>query len=599
MKPTIRNLSVSLLIVNVLAVGALISSYILYSNSQKSIYEGYQLKYQSYLLADELRQSSDDLTRLGRTYVVTGDEKYEKQYFDILDIRNGKKPRPIDYHRIYWDFFTVSMEKPRADGETVALQELMKKAGFTDKEFGFLKQAQANSDGLVSLEVKAMNAVKGLFQDAEGKYTVKKEPDFALARELVHSEEYHRFKADIMRPVDAFFIALEERTNQSILAAESTSQVYGFAVLTIIGVMLVIFAFTGWVIYARVVAPLDVLKRVMNALSSGDLDVEVPGMEKRDEFGEMGRAAGVFKEAARVQEKSMSQREADAATHAARAGAIDALCNTFDEAVAVVLNDVSSASSKLEETAISMSGTADTASRRSDVVANSVHQASSNVETVAAASEELSASIHEISSRVASSTDITQTAVVAAETATGQVQGLSDAAQKMAGVVDLINDIASQTNLLALNATIEAARAGDAGKGFAVVASEVKNLASQTASATEDIASQITEIQHATGEAVAGIEDITKTIVQVNEVATTIASAVEEQSSATAEISRNAQEAASGTQQVNSNISEVRDAAVATGTSADEVLGSAKDLANQSETLGTEIRKFLDGIRAA
>jgi len=126
-------------ILNLAAAAFLTTSFSLFRLSQTEVTDAHRSKYQSYLLADELRQSSDDLTRLGRTYVTTANTKYDKQYFEILDIRNGKKPRPLNYNRIYWDFYTVNMQKPRGDGPTIALAELMKQGGFTENEFAFLK----------------------------------------------------------------------------------------------------------------------------------------------------------------------------------------------------------------------------------------------------------------------------------------------------------------------------------------------------------------------------------------------------------------------------------------------------------------------------
>ena len=190
-------------------------------------------------------------------------------------------------------------------------------------------------------------------------------------------------------------------------------------------------------------------------------------------------------------------------------------------------------------------------------------------------------------------------AVEQAERTNRHVQGLAEAAQKIGDVVKLISDIAAQTNLLALNATIEAARAGDAGKGFAVVASEVKNLATQTAKATEDISQQIASIQGATGEAVTAIQGIGKAIVDINQVASSIAAAVEEQNASTREIARNVQEASAGTQEVSSNISGVTQAASETGASARQMLDAAKGLSHQTETLRGEVARFLTQIRAA
>jgi methyl-accepting chemotaxis protein len=170
--------------------------------NQKRISAAEERRYQSRLLADELRQSSDDLTRLARTYVVTADKRYEDQYWEVLDIRNGKAPRPANYDRIYWDFMAADGVKPRPDGQAVPLQQLMEELGFTEEEFEKLKEAQANSDNLVRMETVAMNAVKGLFDDGLGNFSLKGEPNLEMARQLMHSREYHAEKARIMRPID-------------------------------------------------------------------------------------------------------------------------------------------------------------------------------------------------------------------------------------------------------------------------------------------------------------------------------------------------------------------------------------------------------------
>ena len=159
---TLKRLFAYLFIVGMVMGGLLLGALLQVARTQAELAEVNNTRYNSYLLADELRQSSDDLTRLARTYVVTGDARYEQQYMDILDIRNGKKPRPRQYERVYWDFVAAGTGKPRPDGETISLQELMKKNGFTEQEFGKLKEAQGNSDALVNTEVVAMNAVKGL-----------------------------------------------------------------------------------------------------------------------------------------------------------------------------------------------------------------------------------------------------------------------------------------------------------------------------------------------------------------------------------------------------------------------------------------------------
>jgi len=246
------------------------------------------------------------------------------------------------------------------------------------------------------------------------------------------------------------------------------------------------------------------------------------------------------------------------------------LADDFESNIGTVVGTVSSASTELQSTAESMAATS----------AETTNQAAA----VAAAAEELSSSVQEISRQVGRSASIASEAVSEAERSNDMVQGLNEAANKIGDVVSLINDIASQTNLLALNATIEAARAGEAGKGFAVVASEVKNLANQTAKATEEISTQIGDIQNATQNTVGAIEGIGSTIREISEISTTISSAVEEQNASTQEVAR--------------NIQGVTTASNEAGSAAAQVLDAAGELSQQSEMLGTEVQSFMVDIRS-
>ncbi len=338
----------------------------------------------------------------------------------------------------------------------------------------------------------------------------------------------------------------------------------------------------------------------LNELARGKRQVEIYGLGRKDEVGDIAAALQVFKNnVERVDALQQEQAQAKSRAEADKRAAMMRLAGEFESAVGGIVKSVSTAASELQVSAESLTTTAELTSRQATAVAAASEQASTNVQTVASAGEELSSSISEIGRQVGQSTHIAGQAVVEAQSTDAKVQGLAEAAQRIGDVVRLINDIAGQTNLLALNATIEAARAGEAGKGFAVVASEVKSLANQTAKATDEIAAQISAIQAATRESVEAIQSIGRTIGEVNEIATTIAAAVEEQGAATAEIARNVQEAARGTHEVSSNIGGVTESANKTGSTASEVLGAAQSLATQSEALQGVVDGFVMEVRIA
>jgi methyl-accepting chemotaxis protein len=346
----------------------------------------------------------------------------------------------------------------------------------------------------------------------------------------------------------------------------------GFAIIGLVGFLL-----------ARSFSrPITGMTGAMERLAEGDLDIVVPAQGQKDEIGNMAGAVQVFKENAHKVRRMEQQRAADTRRNERKVQSeLRALNNAMDEEVQGAVSAVVEKTDTMQASAQGMAATAEETNRQSTAVAAAAERASANVQTVAAAAEELSSSITEISRQVAQSSQIAGGAVRESEHTNQQIQGLAETVGRISEVVSMITDIADQTNLLALNATIEAARAGEAGKGFAVVASEVKNLANQTAKATDEIGSQIEGVQTATEGAVTAIESIGKTIGEIDEIASAIAAAVEEQGAATQEIARNVEQAAAGTREVSENISGVTQAAGETGQGATDQLTMATDVGDQ------------------
>jgi methyl-accepting chemotaxis protein len=395
------------------------------------------------------------------------------------------------------------------------------------------------------------------------------------------------------------------RDAQSDLAASATTVAEAITLgrtllLVLAGASLVIAALIAWLYVGRnLLRRLNGLAGDMRRIAGGEL-AETVSIRGRDELADMGAALESLREdlAEAEAERARVEEERRAAAEKRRREMLE-LAGSFEESVAQVVESLSTASVGMQSTAQRMSETAQSATKRANAVAGASQQTAGSVNAAASAAEQLAASIGEIGRQVETSTGIAGHAREKVDSTNEKVEGLAQAADKIGAVVTLIQEIAEQTNLLALNATIEAARAGEAGKGFAVVASEVKNLASQTAKATEEIASQIGGMQSATKESVTAIQEIGKTIIEMNEIAEAIAAAVTEQNAATEEIASTVRQASAGTDEVNGNISELTGTAEETGRAADAVLDASGAMGEQTEMLKEQVAQFLATVRAA
>ena len=549
---SIRQMTIALLLTMVVAAVALAFTLYRVGEANEAVAQVNQLRYNSYLLADELRQSSDDLTRLARTYVVSGNEDYERQYFELLEIRNGTRPRPRAYERIYWDFRAAGVDPGRGTEPAVPLLELMKRAGFTEAEFAKLKEAQDNSNDLVNTETIAMNLVKGRLADGKGGFSTVGAPDPAQARAMMHDLAYHQAKAKIMKPVDEFFALLDQRTAGAVDQANLAKN-FWYAVLLLVALLNVLAATLGLLLFRRRLMqmlgaePL-VVKSIADSVRQGDLTQPIP----------------------------VPQGDRDSVMAAMKA-----------------MRD------QLEQIVTNVRSNAENLASASAQIAQGNQDLSSRTESQASALEQTAASMEELSSTVRHNADSARAANNLARSASdvavqggdvvGQVvhtmKDINQSSRKIADIIGVIDSIAFQTNILALNAAVEAARAGEQGRGFAVVASEVRGLAGRSAEAAREIKALISN-------SVERVEEGSQLVDKAGQTMMEVVQSIQRVTDIMGEISAASHEQAAGVAQVGEAVTQMDQATQQNAALVEEMAASAQNLRNQAQQLVAGVAVF-------
>lgn len=542
---------------------------------------------------------------LGATIFATGKMRsIDNTYGDLID---GPDKANLALARANRNLVYVNrslyrlMSEVTAEGNKQAIQETTETEQYFDKQIKIAIRAMPSKESDIKQVADTFTAaMSGVCAETLRMGDTVKEEEKQKAAAQMHDRCDPALRAvmDDMSALTNQILKVSEKASDDALA--DTSATIRNTYILILSGLTIIAGLAFYLSRLTISRPVMKIVALLNQLAAGHFDVRIDGSDRKDEVGEIAKAALVFRDQGKEAERLRTERErAKEKADLDRKAMMQKLADDFEKSIMSVADAVSSAANKMKQTAENLAEASDKTSSQSALASTVSEHMSTNVHSVATASEQLSSSVTEISDKISQSTAVASKASEDGMSASKTIGTLAESANKIGEVILLIQNIAGQTNLLALNATIEAARAGEAGKGFAVVASEVKTLANQTAQATKDIDRQIATIQSETQKAVSAVENMCKTLSNVKDASIAIAGAVEEQSAATKEISRNAAQAAEGTVQVSGNLSSVADMAHKSLLATTNMLDSVSSLADLAGVLRNQVVQFLAGIRSA
>ncbi len=560
-----------------------------------------QKRFDSILLAQEVRATSAGLTANARAFVCTGDAVYEQAYWDLVNIRAGKMRRPL--------------EAAVAPGKTIPMDTLLKNAGFTVEELRLLEESVRISNALVLIEDKAMNMAKGLFQDKNGDYTLKGDADFETARQLMFGQDYDDTVKKIMGPSYTFDTLVQERINRQSESVQRSLRASVNGLYAAVAVIALVIISAVVLLLRKITAPVCCTAKYALAIADGNLSTTPPSFHfsANNEIGQLLRAMNTMVVNLRDRIALAERKSEEADAHRAKAGeaaetALQAqrLAESKQKAIETVVAEVYGVVQQLAKTTRALAECMDKAKTGAECaqerlkatehqvqeLQEAAHSVASSAGNAASGSEESRVKAQEGAGIVKESTDALAAVQKDIDALAGQMEQLGTQAQSIGSIIDVITDIADQTNLLALNAAIEAARAGEAGRGFAVVADEVRKLAEKTMNATKEVNSAISGIQSVAVSSRETMEVTVRNVVnaanragQSGESLSEIVSGAENMAEQIQTIASAAEEQSVACEHIVASLAEINVAAEDTGTLMQESHSAVGELTRQTQQL--------------